>query len=454
MNDHTTKKKNLKVLENKKFSLERHNSKLPHETNTKKNIFIIKSKTKKNLTKITKKKEFDDYNAENFSSVCKSSSNLNLNSAYASSKPIVNLELEEKIMKSLNCAKSKTHSNFFVFDLSSVQLYLTQHMQILFEFLKRINKVYGIDLQIPRNFLGDSDLNQIIHNIEKFVELDTLVINLEQNYIGGNGLLNLTKKLELFQYLQKLSMNMSWVGIKEVSLLNLGISLNKLNYLTDLELSFDWNSLPMSLMIDFFCKLSGISQLKYLKLSFIQTEFNDNLCLGLTNFINIQKNLTLLKLNLKWNEIGDEGFISLLQVIFKENGKLRKLEMDFDNNKITDVGLLTLTCMLKNLKYLEDFQLKLYENLLDLSFQVFVEEILRKKSLFSAVFHLGKCIYNEKQIIITKIQYIEVLEKMRKLLNYKRKKRSQLLYIIGAIKTSRLKKYYRKEIINEIIEKF
>jgi len=128
--------------------------------------------------------------------------------------------------------------------------------------------------------------------------------------------------------------------------------------------------------------------------------------------------------------------------------------MNFDNNRISDVGLLSLSHLMKNLKDLQVFELKLYDNLIDLSYQLLIEEILRKKSLMATIFHLGKCIFNDKQIIITKFQYNEVLRKFKRDLDYKEKRRTQLLNAILAITSSKLKKVFRKEILDEIIGRF
>ena len=110
--------------------------------------------------------------------------------------------------------------------------------------------------------------------------------------------------------------------------------------------------------------------------------------------------------------------------------------------------------MLANLKDLQDFELRLYDNRIEMGYQVFIDEIIKKKSLFSTIIHLGKCIFNEDQIIITKIHYVEVLNNFKKLMDYKVKRRNQLLMIIIAIRKSRLRKFYRKEINEEIFTKF
>jgi len=361
----------------------------------------------------------------------------------------INNYFEEKIKNSMN-SDSKT----FNFDLCSVQLHEPCNLQILIDFFSKMPQITILNLQIQKNFLDDSDILNLMQPFEKFIDLQSLSLNLEQNFIGNKGLIAIAKKLALYQNLHKLYFNLTWIGIKDLGFSKLGSSMNSLLFLIDLELIFDWNTISFDAMMDFFINLKNVSSLKFLKLSLIHTGFNDDLCMGLLQFLDKQRELLLLKLNLKWNEIGDEGFLAILPGIFKKDSKLKRLEMNFDNNRISDVGLLSLSHLMKNLKDLQVFELKLYDNLIDLSYQLFIEEILRKKSLMATIFHLGKCIFNDKQIIITKFQYNEVLRKFKRDLDYKEKRRTQLLNAILAITSSKLKKVFRKEILDEIIGRF
>lgn len=363
--------------------------------------------------------------------------------------PKISKELEEKLKDSINSLNGSS-----IFELSSMQLHDPINLEFFFGVLEKKQKNRELNLQVQKNFLDDRDLSKIMKKLENFTKLEIFEINLEQNYIGGAGLVSLAKKLVLFQLLQKISLNLTWAGIRDSGIVRLGTSFNSLPFLIDLELVFDWNTVIFDSMMDFFLKMKEGSFLKFLKISMVHTGLNDDLCQGLSQFLKAQSNLLFLKLNVKWNEISDEGFLSLLPGIFENSSKLRRVELNFDNNRITDVGLLSLTHWMKNLPKLQQFELKMYDNMIDLSYQMFIEEILKMPYLFSTIFHLGKCIFNEKQIIITKIQYVDVLNKFKKKLDYREKRRNQMLNIINAIKRSTVKKKFRREIVQEIIELF
>ena len=370
--------------------------------------------------------------------------------------PKISKELEEKLKHSINSLNGSS-----IFELSSTQLHDPINLEFFFGVLEKKQKNQELNLQLQKNFLDDHDLSKIMKRLENFTKLKSFEINLEQNNIGGPGLVFFAKKLTLLQLLQKISLNLTWAGMGNLiwggirdGIVKLGTSFNSLPFLIDLELVFDWNMVTFDSMMDFFLKMKEGSFLKFLKISMVHTGLNDDLCQGLSQFLKAQSNLLFLKLNVKWNEISDEGLLSLLPGIFENSSKLRRVELNFDNNRITDVGLLSLSHWMKNLKKLQQFELKMYDNMIDLSYQMFIEEILKMPYLFSTIFHLGKCIFNEKQIIITKIQYVDVLNKFKKKLNYKEKRINQMLNIINAIKGSIVKKKFRREIVQEIIELF
>lgn len=366
-------------------------------------------------------------------------------------------QLEEDKSDDLNnietsLEKSCLSPNNFHFNLGSMNLY--KYLGIFFEKIDSIQKAISFDFQLQKNFLSDIAIAHFSKKLEKFENIRHLSLNFEHNYIGGLGLIAFSKALKNFPFLSRLSLNLTWIGIKEIGISKMNESFRMFKSLYKLELLLDWNSLTLPDFLSLIMETSNLQTLVFLNLSFVNTGFNDDFCLALSNFLENLPNLQYLNLNLKWNEITDEGFSNLIQEIFKKGRSLRQVILNLDNNKISDIGLLCLCSVMKLLKNLMDFEIRIYDNLIDLSYLVFVEEILRQKWLFSSVFHLGKCIYNEDKFIIAKTESSDLLKKLQSNLKFKSTHRKSLLFKIMAIKSSKLKKIFRREIIDEIIDKY
>lgn len=312
-------------------------------------------------------------------------------------------------------------------------------------------KLRKLEFDLSRNFLTDLDLVHFSKKIEVFSHLSSFSLDLQHNYIGGIGLISLSQSLISLKSLRHLSLDLSWCCIKEFSIEKLGESLRFFEDLAKLELVFDWNSLHFSQYLQLFHDLDNLFTLKYLLLSFGNSDFNDDCCEIIASFIEKLHNLQWLSLNFYWNSIGDAGFANLVRKISESAKFLKRLELNFDNNKISDCGLLCLCSVLRDFEEMTDFSLKMYDNLIDLSFLELVGEIYKKKSLFSAVFHLGKCIYNEETRIIAKTEGSQLLFALDKRLKFKALRRKQLFLTIFAIKCSNLRRFYRTEIIEELI---
>lgn len=361
---------------------------------------------------------------------------------------IKNSLLEEEIRKAL----SQKKPNHFVFDLAARHLHEPESMAVFLEILEKLPKAMkSLTLQIQKNFLDDRELLGIIRQLHRFRGLLGLRVNLEQNCLSGSYISEFYTNLSLFPHLESLQLNLAWAGINDFSLSNLSSSLSSLSSLTDLDLTLDWNSLTLDSLFGFFAGFH-CKPLRFLKLSLVHTGFNDPLCEALAHLLEGLPSLLLLRLNLKWNDIADNGLLALLSPIFRASSSLRSLSMNLDNNRVSDLALLALTQRIAFLGQLQDLELRLYDNLIELSYLAFIEEILRKKSLCSAVFHLGKCIFNERQVIVTKSLYTAPLQELRQRMAIRRGRRQRLIALILALWNSSLARLYRREILDEIIE--
>lgn len=349
---------------------------------------------------------------------------------------------------------SQTSPNSSRFPLSALDLY--KKFAVFLTFLEKLAlsspKLQFLSLDLSKNFLNDADLSLFSKKIEDFSSLCSFSLDLQHNYIGGIGLRFFAESLTSLKNLQQLSLNFSWCGVKALSIEKLGESLRLFAQMLKLELVFDWNSLCFSQFFALFQGLENLSTLKFLRLSFANCGVSDDCCEILANFLEKLQNLQWLSLDFYWNEVTDAGFSELLRKISKNAGFLKKIELNFDNNRVSDCGLLCLCSVLEKFVEIADFSLKLYDNRIDLSLLELLQAISLRKTLFSAVFHLGKCIYNENTRIIAKNEGSQLLTALDKRLKFKNKRRKQLFLTVFAIKSQKnLCRRYREEIIKELI---
>ncbi|KAL4427028.1 hypothetical protein ABPG74_000983 [Tetrahymena malaccensis] len=314
------------------------------------------------------------------------------------------------------------------------------------------DQINYLQLSLPKRSISEITMQQITTTIQNLT-LFHLRLDMQYSYLNMKSLRYLESYLSRQNNLIKIQFSFKWCKINPKKIDILACSLLYKQRLSILKVDLSCNEMGskgFSLLFERLCEYPNLLKFEG---DFTMNDIKGEGLSQSAKYFKRMQNLEVLSLNLKLNEVDDKGFTNFSNAL-RSMSSLKYLDLQLQTNQISSQGVTTLTQSLCSLQGLLFLSLNLYDNKIPKEkFEYFAKQIILQKSLIHLELVFERCIMQQNNLICHVNKDINIITNFaHNLINTRKIPFRPYFKLCQSINLSPLKKYFRREILQEIIE--
>ncbi|KAL4466339.1 hypothetical protein ABPG72_020188 [Tetrahymena utriculariae] len=358
--------------------------------------------------------------------------------------------INETIVSQLNQIQQINKLNMNFIDINES---FAQGGMVLQEHLNNYKDLINyLQLSLPKRSISEITMQQITTSLQK-LRLYHLRLDMQYSYLNMKSLRYLETYLSRQNNLTKIHFSLKWCKInpKKIDIIACSLLYKQRLQILKVDLSCnEMGSKGFSLLFERICEYPNLIQFEG---DFTMNDIKGEGLSFSAKYFKRMQSLEVLSLNLKLNDIDDKGFTNFSNGI-RNMTSLKYLDLQLQTNQISNQGVTTLTeslCALQGLLFLA---LNLYDNKIPKEkFEYFAKQIIFQKSLIHLELIFERCIMQQNNLICHVNKDINIITNFaHNLINSRKIPFKPYFKICQAVNLSSLRKYFRREILQEIVE--